>query len=554
MALASSVRVADAVREPRGAGLPPMGSARGSFFARAIAAAARGLDGTISFFAPRAGFRRTAWREARAQYYEGTQQTRLRKLAFTNPSGDGVTYGNVMNLRAVARDLERNHDIARGVLDVLVRNVVGTGIQIEPHPRDKDGNLLTDLARDLRTEFRQWAKRPEVTRELSWGMTQRLHARGWLRDGEALLQHVEGRVAGLRHSTGVPYSIELLEADMLTDWLTDPARLIMQGVQRDKWGKPTTYYIFKGNPGDLFIAPRSLEAKPVDARRISHLKIMDRVRQARGVSIFASVITRLEDLKDYETSERIAAKVAASMAAAIIKGLPDAYNTNGVGATKDSDTGARELKFAPGMIFDDLRPGEDVKVIDTKRPNSSLAAHRDGQLRAVAAGTSSGYSAISRNYNGTYSAQRQELVEQWGAYGILSEHFTAQAVEPVWSRFVNMAVTAGRVKLPPTIDLRTLTDALFLAPQMPWIDPLKEANAFLVLEAGGFASAPEIIRRRGQNPDDVVEQEAAWQRRRQELEIVEPPEKVTIRSALRERARARGFHAYEEELRNGSES
>lgn len=531
MASADSLRVVDGVRSTRGTG-------RGSFFARA----ARALDEAVGFFAPRAGLRRAAWRAARAQYYEGVKQTRLRRLAFTNPSGDGTTYGNVLNLRAVARDLERNHDLARGVLDVLVRNTVGTGIGIEPHPRDRNGNLLPELAREIRTELRQWAKRPEVTREMSWGMAQRLHARGWFRDGEALLQHVEGRVAGLKHSTGVAYSIELLEADMLTDWLTDPSQRIMQGVQRDAWGRPTTYYIFKGNPGDLFIAPRSLEAKPVEARRISHLKMVDRVRQARGVSVFASVINRLEDLKDYEQSERIAAKVAASMAAAIIKGLPDAYNMSGVGSTKDDATGARELKFAPGMIFDDLRPGEDVKVIDTKRPNTSLAAHRDGQLRAVAAGTQSGYSSISRNYNGTYSAQRQELVEQWGAYGILAEHFTAQAVEPVYSRFVHMAVASGRIRLPASIDLRTVTDALFLAPQMPWIDPLKEARAYLILEEGGYASGPEIIRRRGQNPDDVLEQEAAWQARRAEHpELLSPDQtRETIRANVERRRRGVG--------------
>ena len=52
--------------------------------------------------------------------------------------------------------------------------------------------------------------------------------------------------------------------------------------------------------------------------------------------------------------------------------------------------------------------GEEIGTIDTNRPNPNLQAYRDGQLRASAAGLGASYSSISRNYNGTYSAQRQE--------------------------------------------------------------------------------------------------------------------------------------------------
>lgn len=504
------------------------------------------IDQVVGLFAPRAGLRRMQYRSALAHYYEGVEQTRLRKVPLINPSGDGTTYGNTLNLRAVARDLERNLDLARSVISVLVRHVVGTGIGIEPQPRTKNGEIASEVAKQIRQLLRQWGHRPEVTREMSWGMTQRLAARRWVVDGEVLAHHVEGRVPTLKHSTAVPYSVELLEADQLSDWITDPSRLIMQGVQRDEWGKALTYYIYRGNPGDLFIAPRSLEATPVDARRITHLKFTDRIRQARGVSMFASVMNRFRDIKDYEDSERIAAKVAASLAAVIIKGDPTSYGDST--ALKDSETEARELTMRAGIIFDDLHPGEDVRTIDTKRPNAQLAEFRNGQLRAVAGGTESGYSSISKNYNGTYSAQRQELVEQYGAYGILAEHFVAQFVEPIYRRFIGMAIASGQLVLPAGIDMATVVDALFLAPQMPWIDPLKEANAYTVLEEAGHASGPEIIRRRGQNPDDVLEQEAEWQKRRTERGLTYPETKETIRARLMSRpAWARGQSQLDQE-------
>jgi lambda family phage portal protein len=234
--------------------------------------------------------------------------------------------------------------------------------------------------------------------------------------------------------------------------------------------------------------------------------LRDRIRQARGLSIFRRVITRLEDVKDYEESERIAAKVAASMAAAIKKGSPDIYEP----ATTTGEP--RELRLRPGMIFDDLLPGESIETIDSKRPNPELSNFRNGQLRAVAAGIGVSYSSLARDYNGTYSAQRQELVEQAPAYKILSDQFVSQFIQPVWEAFVTLAVTARLVKIPAELDRRTLTDAEFRAPAMPWIDPLKEANANAQLMAGHTASPQQMIRDRGDNPIDVLNQIAQWRR------------------------------------------
>ena len=124
------------------------------------------------------------------------------------------------------------------------------------------------------------------------------------------------------------------------------------------------------------------------------------------------------------------------------------------------------------------------------------------------------YSSASKNYNGTYSAQRQELVEQWGAYGVLCSEFIGQCVRPVWESFVSAAVLAGAVSVPRGSDVRDFAEAVYIAPSMPWIDPVKEATANEILEKNCLVSGPELIRRRGGNPDDVLKQEAMWRSRK----------------------------------------
>lgn len=461
------------------------------------------LDRAIAAVAPRWGLRRAAARQALA-YYEAANPGKTRKARREASSGNAAVQRAGTSLREQARHLEQNHDLAMGALNALVANTIGPqGIGVEPQPRMANGDIHVELANQLLELYRDWCKRPEVTWQHDWPAAQRLLARSWFRDGEAFANMVAGSVPFLDHGTRVPLSLELLEADYVPLTLQSTAPVIVQGVEINGWGRVMAYWVYKQHPADVATFINASDVKRVSADTMLQVATRHRIRQVRGVSMFASVLSRLDDLKDYEESERVAAKVAASMAAYIRKGQPDMY-------AEASDGEPRDMKFRAGMIFDDLRPGEDVGTIDTNRPNPNLETYRSGQLRAVAGAMNLTYSALSHNYNGTYSAQRQELVEGYGAYGILSAEFGARIVRPVYEKFVAMALAAGLVKIPPGLVRETLDDCLLVPPQMPWIDPEKEANANAVLEDRCYASGPELIRRRGANPRDVLAQQAKW--------------------------------------------
>jgi lambda family phage portal protein len=333
-----------------------------------------------------------------------------------------------------------------------------------------------------------------------------LLARSWLRDGDVFAQQIMGQVPYLDHGTKVPLSLEMLEADLVPFEYSLPPTII-QGIEMNTWGRPVGYWVLLQPPGDVFqgfaIIPTNMKRIPAD--RMLHIKCVDRIRQIRGVSVFASCFERLDDLKDYEESERIAAKVAASMAAYIKKGAPEDYPTS-----QDPDKPLRDLRFRPGMVFDDLLPGEEIGTIDTKRPNPNLLAFRQGQMRGLASGANASYSSIARDYNGTYSSQRQEMVESYSSYATLGAEFTSRIVRPTYKTFVALSIAAGVTKVPSDVYLPSVNDALYVGPQMPWIDPESEAASWVILEAAGYASGPEIIRRRGMNPHDVRAQEKRW--------------------------------------------
>jgi lambda family phage portal protein len=418
--------------------------------------------------------------------------------------------------------LHRNHDISRGILRTMVNNMVGPqGIGIEPQPRRADGTIHEEYAAQLRTAWREFCLKPEVTGRHSMAKVQRLMALTWIRDGEAFAQELVGSVPGLTHGSRVPLSLEMFEPDLVPyDYqnVFPAGGSIEQGVERDAWGKPRAFYVYKRHPAEgVGVAYGTGDLKRVPADRVHHIALLDRIGQMRGVSEFASIITRLEDIKDYEESERIAAKIAAALTAYVKKVSPDGYQ--GAQTDENGEPISRQLSMAPGMIIDDLQVGEEIGMIDSNRPNPNLVTFRGGQLRAIAAGVGVSYSSAAKDYNGTFSAQRQELVEQWVNYATLTDEFVGQFLQPLWDTFVRVADISGVVRKPRDVADESANDAMFLAQSMPWIDPLKEAKAYVELTRAGFASEVEVMRKRGVNPRDVMEQMATWRKLAAEREL-----------------------------------
>lgn len=466
------------------------------------------LDAIIGTFDPQAALKRAQARHV-LRAYEAAQPGKLRKQARDKRTPSTIARSAADALRTQARHLDENHDIAKGVLNTLVCNIVGKGIQIEPLVKRSNGDLHAEVNQYLSDLWRDWCYSPEVTDELHWAAVERLVCRTWLRDGEVFIKQLFGERADLNHVSKVPFSIELIEADYVPFGIGRPDGNAIDGIERDDWGRAKAYWLAKRNNTDTL---PGLNYGRVDAQDILHLKNTDRLRQGRGISIFASVLTRLEDIKDYEESERIAAKIAASLAAAIKKGAPDFYEPTASGEP-------RQLRMQPGMIFDDLLPGESIEMIDSNRPNTNLETFRQGQLKAVACGTGTGYSSISRSYDGSYSSQRQEMVETSVLYGSARDHFIERFSRPIWKRFVASARMAGLIKI-NGIDWDTIESADFRGPGLPWIDPAKEIKAELEAVKAGFKSKTQVIRERGVNPQDTRDQIASERQKDNTLNLV----------------------------------
>ena len=491
------------------------------------------LDRAVAFISPSKGLKRISDRLRVNNFYDAAKPRTDRRPRTDRGSGDAHTAMAGDQLRIMARDLDGNHDLASGVLDILVNRTVGRGIRYEPQVKDLDGELHDDFNELLLDRHTRWAERPDVTREMSYGETERLFARTYFRDGEAFKVYHQGKMQKLKHRTPTLLSLDVFEPDYCPLGYNNQSENIIQGVKKNGWGEPKTYFFHKHHPGSLRgVAAMGNDFKAVPAYFVNHVKHTKRLGQTRGVSIFHSVMLRLDDLKDYEEAERIAARIAAKMVAAISKGSPDDYGDARIDSEGKEQSGRETIMpheqpdqiFENGMTFLDLAPGESVDVIDSKRPNVNLEPFRNGQLRAVAAGAGVSYSSASKDYNGTFSAQRQELVEQQINYEVLLDYFVTHSSKPDYQRFVDMTLLAGEPefqRLMSQIDTRTLHDVECYGTAMPWIDPDKEAKAHGRLIDRNLMSESQAIRKRGDNPSMVYKQIARDQRLKKKYGIEE---------------------------------
>ncbi|WP_343529372.1 phage portal protein [Yokenella regensburgei] len=467
------------------------------------------LDNAIGVFSP-------GWKAARLraramiQAYEAVKPTRTHKARRENRSADQLSQMGAVSLREQARWLDNNHDLVIGIFDKLEERVIGKqGIIVEPHPKMTNGKVAKQLAAEIRTKWGEWSVRPEVTGQFTRPMLERLMLRTWLRDGEVFAQLVQGAATGLVPVAGVPFWLEALEPDFVP-MTSDAAKNLNQGVFLDNWGRPKKFLVYKSLP----VSGRQLDTKEIDADSMLHLKFTRRLHQTRGTSMVSGVLMRLSALKEYEDSELTAARIAAAL------GM---YIKKGDGQTFDADSASkedRELEIQPGMLYDELQPGEEIGMIKSDRPNPNLETFRNGQLRAVAAGSRLSFSSTARNYNGTYSAQRQELVESTDGYLILQDWFIGAVTRPMYRAWLKIAIASGEIKVPRGVDKDTLYGAVYSGPVMPWIDPVKEANAWVTQIRGGSATESDWVRASGRNPDEVKRRRAAEIEENKELGLV----------------------------------
>ncbi len=473
------------------------------------------LEKAVAWVSPR-------WAMSRAQARKALEITLSFDGAKTGRRTDGwITSGNsadaeagpdIVKLRERARDLVRNNQLAANALRQWVTKVVGHGII----PQSKHKSDATNAKID--GLWSNWSKKASADGLPHFEAIQQQVERAVFESGECFV-----RIRNRRQEDGmdIPFQVQVLEADYLDLGRTGvfgsmpPGNYVIQGVEFNALGQRTAYYLFPQHPGSVTITAR-LNLMGLGSQRVPindatglpqvlHIYDADRPGQTRGITRFAPVMLKMRDLDDYEEAHLVGKKVAACFPVLVTQ--PDSEEAIGRTLNSTSD-GQRIEAVQPGAI-QYLRPGEEVQFGKPGGESAGYAEYKRAQCRDLAAGLGIPYELLTQDLSQVnYSSYRGSLL----AFKDLIEaarwnRLIPQLCQPIWDRFVLYAQLAGFVKTGDNYSCEWST------PPFDLLDRFDEAKADALELDLGTSTWPQLIGKKGYDPQKQIGEVTAWKPR-----------------------------------------
>ncbi len=460
------------------------------------------LDTIIGWISPAAGARREAWRKELEdmRHYDAGGFDRLNAgwMAY-NQSAELTDRYNRETVRARARDLERNSDMANSVVGAYKRNIVGLGWTLQARTPD---DALNEKIEDA---WHEWCKRRncDVTETQSFSQMLRMAVERKKVDGGILF-----RKCYIKNSGIVPFRLQALEVDELDTAAMSPhgqGNRVVGGIEYNSWNKPIGYWI-KQYSIDGF---SNMESTFVPEKDMIFIYTKRRPSQIREMSDLAPTITRIRDANEFMTAVSVKERVMACLSVFIKKVIPSTAGTN-IGRIQK--TGGAPISYegktlSPGMIKE-LNAGDEVQVVNPQGQATDAVSYIKLQQRLIGAGQGLSYEATSRDMSqSNYSSARQGIIEDEQTY-IEDRELFQEFQDEVYETFIISGVLSGLFVIPdfwnPEKNKSYLQLEWVAAPK-DWIDPLKEVQAMKVAVQTGQKTYQQAAAGNGRDWRDQID-------------------------------------------------
>lgn len=441
-------------------------------------------DRIVNYFDPVSGARRYQARATQAladSYVGGSRSKRSLVGWFTGGgSADADLLPSLATMRERSRDMHRNNPIARGAINTVVTNVVGTGLV--PQPKiDFDALGLTRAEAAIwqkraKSEFSLWAdsKESDASCTQTFYEMQSLAFRSVLCNGD----HFVLTPSFDRHRTAYRLRLQMVEADRCSNpqGQRDTSQFA-GGVELDKYGAPIRYHFRRGHPGALDSWKKG-EWDKVDAfgsstgrRNVLHLFERLRADQTRGEPYLAPVIDALRQLGEYTEAE---------LKAAVISGLFTVFIETEDGESPIDTDSVGDYSLGSGAIITGM-PGDKVQTINPGRPNVAFDPFVQAILRQVGVALELPFEVLIKHFTASYSAARAALLDAWRFYKVRRWWLAGALCQPVYELWMDEAVSSGRLSAPgyfsDQVIRRAYQRAQWVGDAPGSLDPYKEAVA-----------------------------------------------------------------------------
>lgn len=441
-------------------------------------------------------------------------------LSESNRSADGEILVDLPKLRARSRALNRDNAVASGINATFVRGVVGTGLR----PQARTGEDSKDDALEG-----VWRKRADQLAlgdgGLSHGAHQQLVHGKRGEDGEVFLR---AAVA----APGEPVWIETIEAERVATppgaKPADPKGRIVDGVEKDGFGRVVAYWILRQHPGDGVVGPIKLgaAAKPFPSFSLDSFDRVpkpsvrhDRARvtrpgQTRGVPRCHAILQELNDLDLLIHASLKRTQIAACLAVFLTS---DANATDLLELTAETEGYQLDQKIEPGMIFR-LYPGEKAEILNPNAGAPGLDVFVFLLARRIGAAVGLSPQAILQAWETlSYSAARTVKINDRQTFRAERADF-ASTLTWEWRTVLEDELLRGNEELLAagvTIDDLELVE--WIGDEEQWVDPQAEAAAVEIMLRLGLTTYQTECARLGRDWQENLRQKLAAEKTERDL-------------------------------------
>lgn len=398
-------------------------------------------------------------------------------------------------LIAQSRDFMRNNAIYKGMIERAVSYIVGKGFELQVNTG------TTSVDQKIEKFWKDWYKKPEIRNLLSGSSISRMICR------EAM---VAGDVAVLKTNKGL---IQIFEAEQI-----DGKSPFTNGIKKDSFGRPVKFQLCPWKNYGI----DSTHSQKVDAINVLYVSNPERPSQIRGVPASQASFPMLHRINDVCDSEAIAWQILSRFAVTINEenGAEQSYISSKEDPNKSSDetegdlaTRVTELDYA--VIFR-ANPGEKIQGIERNIPGQTFSESVKMFLRLLGLPLGIPLEIILLDWtNSNYSQSRAVLEQAFETFIAWQELLKDFYFTPLFEWKLETWLSQG------LIGRRNNIQFDWIMPTFPWIDQLKEAQAYATQVEHGFITHNQACKSRNTDRADVI-----TQREREIREAIEKAQKI----------------------------
>lgn len=421
-------------------------------------------------------------------------------------------------LISVCRDLAQNDPYVKKYLRTVKKYVIGPeGFTVKVKSYDWGRNELGKTVRIndsyannvIEDAFWEWTKKGTCTVEGTQSFRQFLGSviNSKKTDGEVFIKMIYPN----KKENPFCFSLQAIEANMVDETLNMPlanGNIIIMGIEYDTNRKPQAYWFRKIEPTlDITLQYYSHNFIRVNADEVIHYYSKEFVGQLRGYPEFVNVAQRIRILKGYEEAALINARSAA-MKTMVLKysnsTMGEITTANIGGATQQAD-GSIEYEVTPGQVYVVPKGMENVDY-NPSYPQGEHKSFTENMMYSIASGFDIDYPTLSSNLSGVnYTSIRHGMLDSRLSYKIEQSDMREDIIEPVFSKFLLMAITSGYLNLPIT-KFEKFNKPKVIGFTGDWVDPLKDGRAKIEGIDALIDSYEDVLAAQGKDLEEHLDQ------------------------------------------------